>query len=293
MRTFSNVRMDVNMNPDLLIATNGFKGTWPSIEYGAWLAATLQMKVSLLGVTERLSPAARDAHHPLEDVFARAVGLFQQNGLEYSLEVRNGDAEQVIPRKAQEGDFITVLGPLGRPQFRRWLIGRSFRHLMEGISGPILYVPVSRLPLKKLLICLGGLGYEVTAEHIAMQMAMKTRAELTLLHVVPPMDLDYPTARAVRANWEHLEQTDTPIGRSLRQALEIVKEDGLTAAVKGRQGNIVEEILAEVSEGNYDLLCMGSPYSGHALRQLYAPNVTAEVAEGADRPVLTARYKGE
>ena len=112
------------MKPDLLIATNGFKGTWPSIEYGTWLAATLETKISLLGVTENLSPAAIDDHHPLEDVFERAVRLFKQSGVEYSLEIQNGDAEQAIPRKAREGDFITVLGPLGRPQIRRWLMGR-------------------------------------------------------------------------------------------------------------------------------------------------------------------------
>ena len=51
-----------------------------------------------------------------------------------------------------------------------------------------------------------------------------------------------------------------------------------------------EEILAEVNDGNYDLLCMGSPYSSNALRQLYTPNVTAEIAEHDRVPVLTARY---
>jgi nucleotide-binding universal stress UspA family protein len=285
--------MDGLMKPELLIATNGFKGTWPSIEYGAWLAATLEAKISLLGVTEKLNPAAIDDHHPLEDVFARAVELFQQNGVAYSLEVRNGNAEDVIPQKARQGDFIIVLGPLGRPQFRRLLAGRSIRHLMEEIEQPILYVPELRLPLKKILICMGGLGYEVTAEHIAMQMAMKNRAEVTLLHIVPPMDLNYPTARTVSEHWQNLTETDTPVGRSIRQALEIAKNDGLTASVKARQGNVVEEILAEVKEGNYDLLCMGSVYSTNALRQLYAPNVTAEIAEGAVCPVLSARYKRE
>jgi nucleotide-binding universal stress UspA family protein len=49
--------------------------------------------------------------------------------------------------------------------------------------------------------------------------------------------------------------------------------------------------LAENSEGNYDLICMGSPYSANALRQLYAPNVTAEIAESTNCPVLTARFK--
>ncbi len=283
------------MKPDLLIATNGFKGTWPSIEYGAWLAATLNAQITLLGVTENLSPAAiDDDHHPLEDVFARAVELFQKNGVTYRLEVQNGNAEDVIPRKAKQGNYIiTVLGPLGRPQFRRMLTGRSIRHLMEEIEQPILYVPESRLPLKKILICIGGLGYEVTAEHIAMQMAIKSRAEITLLHVIPLIDMNYPTAKTVSTHWQNLTETDTPVGRSLRQALEIAKNDGLTASVKARQGNVVEEIMAEVKEGNYDLLCMGSLYSTNALRQIYAPNVTAEVSDGAACPVLSARYKRE
>jgi len=281
------------MQPDLLITTNGFKGTWPAIEYGAWLAAHLQTKVTLLGVTEHLSPAQIDDHHPLEDIFERAIGLFQQMGVGYSLEVRNGDAETVIPQKAKEGDYLTVLGPLGRPQIRRWITGRSIRHLIEEITGPILYVPELRIPLKKILICLGGLGYEVTAEHLAIQMAVNCNAEITLLHVVPPMDLDYPTARTVRDHWQTIIETDTPAGRSLRDAMQVAKEQGLTATAKGRHGLVVEEILAEIKDGNYDLLCMGSSYSTHALRQLYAPNVTAEIADAAHCPTLTARYKKE
>lgn len=281
------------MKPDLLIATNGFKGTWPSIEYGAWLAATINVKITLLGVTENLSPAAIDDHHPLEDVFARAVELFQKNGVSYNLEIRNGNAEEIIPRRVKQGEYITVIGPLGRPQIRRLFTGRSIRYLMEEIQQPILYVPAARLPLNKVLICIGGLGYEVNAEHIAMQMARKSRAEITLLHIVPPIDMNYPTAKTVSENWQHLADTNTPVGRSLRQAMEIAKSDGLTANVKARQGNVVEEILAEVKEGDYDLLCMGSPYSSNALRQLYAPNVTAEIADNVNCPVLTARYKRE
>ena len=281
------------MTPDLLIATNGFTGTWPSIEYGIWLASNINAKITLLGVNEKLNPAAIDDHNPLEDVFERAIELFKKNQVEYDLLVENGNAEDVIPQKARQGDYIVVLGPLGRPQIRRLLTGRSIRHLMEEIEQPILYVPESKLPLKKILICIGGLGYEVTAEHIAMQMAMKSRAEVTLLHIVPPMDLDYPTARIVRENWQNLTETDTPIGRSLREALSVAKDDGLTASVKARQGNVVEEILAEIKEGGYDLLCMGSPYSTNALRQLYAPNVTAEIAESGNCPVLSARYKRE
>lgn len=279
------------MKSELLITTNGYKGTWPAIEYGAWMASAIDANVTLLGVNEKLNPAAIDDHHPLEDVFEKAVELFQGRDIQYTLEVQNGDAEEIIPRKTRERDYTTVIGRLGRPQIKRMLTGRSIRHLMEQIEKPILYVPEIKLPLKKVLICIGGLGYEITAENIAIRMAVKSNAEITLLHIVPPMDLDYPTARAVRDNWKTLSKTDTPIGRSLRQGLEIAQANGLTATVTARQGNIVEEIFLELKEGGYDLLCMGSPYSANALRQMYATNVTAEVAETANIPILTARYK--
>jgi nucleotide-binding universal stress UspA family protein len=278
------------MKIELLIATNGFKGTWAAIEYGAWLAALLQAKVTLLGVTEGLNPAAIDDHHPLEEMFANAVGLFQKNGVEYSLEIRNGHAEQVIPWRANQGDFLTVVSPLGRSRLRHWLTGRSFRVLMEEIKGPILYVPEVRLPLQRLLLSAGGLGYEVDAENLALQVATLSRADVTILHVIPPTDLDYPTTRDMREHTGDLQDTDTLLGRSLRRGLEIAREAGLNAKLTSRQGHVAEEILAEVKNGNYDLVCMGSRYSATALRQLYTPNITADVAEAAHRPLLTVRH---
>lgn len=279
------------MELELLIATNGFKGTWFAIEYGAWLAESLDKNITLLGVTEVPNPAAIDDHHPLEDVFERAVGLFREKGLAYSLEVHNGEAEQVIPVKSNSGNYITVVSPLGRTQIRRMFAGRSIRPLLERIEGPILYVPELRLPLKKILISAGGLGFEAAAENLTLQIAAANRADVTILHVIPPTDLDYPTTRSLRGHTQDLTETDTLQGRSLRHAHEMAQEAGLNARVIGRQGIIVEEILSQVQEGDYDMVSMGSSYSAHTLRQYYAPNVTAEVAESVRCPVLTARYQ--
>jgi nucleotide-binding universal stress UspA family protein len=278
------------MKTEVLIATNGFKRTWAAIEYGAWLAELMKVRVTLLGVNETLNPAAIDDHHPLEEMVARAVELFQKKGVEYSVEVRNGNAEEVIPERANRGDFLTVVSPLGRSRWRHWLTGRSFRALMEAIKGPILYVPQIRLPLKNLLISAGGLGYEVDAENLALQVATLSRADVTILHVIPPTDLDYPTTRHVREHAGDLQDTNTVLGRSLRKGLEIAQAAGLNAKLTTRQGHVVEEILAEVKSGKYDLVCMGSRYSAHALRQLYTPNVTAEVAEAVSYPLLTVRH---
>lgn len=279
------------MTSQFLIVTNGFIGTWSAIEYGAALAQSMRMKITLLSVTEDLNPAAIDDHHPLEDIFAQAVELFQQLGVEYTLEIRNGMAEKIIPEVANGGDFISVVSPLGRPQFKRWLTGRSIRLLMEQIRTPILYVPEARLPLKKLLVTVGGIGYEAAAENIAVQVARASAADVTILYVLPPTDLDYPSTRGMREHVNNLAETDTLPGRSLRKALEIARQAGLNAQTKTRQGHIVEEILTEIEDGGYDLVCMGSAYSAQTLRQYYAPNITAEVAESARCPILTARHK--
>lgn len=278
------------MQPELLIVTNGFKTTWHAIEYGAWLAELMNARVTLLGVAEKQSPAPIDDHHPLEDIFASAVELLQQKGVPYELVVRNGTAERVIPEFANQGDYITVASPLGRSRFRHWLTGHSFRVLMEEIKGPILYVPEIRLPMQRILISAGGLGYEVSAENLALQVATLSRADVTILHVVPPTDLDYHTTHVALEHVGDLQDTDTVLGRSLRKGLEIAREADLNAKLITRQGHVVEQILAEVKEGNYDMVCMGSRYSAHTLRQLYTPNVTAEVAESANCPVLTVRH---
>ena len=276
---------------EVLIATNGSNASWPAVEYGAWLASTLESSVVLLGAVEHAPRAALDEQHPLEPFFKRAASVFQSRGLPYTLEVETGSADVIIPRRLKGQDCVTVLGPLGRPRLTRLLKGRSIGHMMTDIHGPIVYVPEARIPMKKLLIALGGLGYEWTAEYLALRIALSAGAEISLLHVAPPVDRDYPTARIERKEWRHLDDTNTPIGRSIRQALDLAAKSGLKARVVARQGLAVEEILSEVKSGGYDMLCMGSPHSATPLHQLYTPNVTAAVAEKVTCPLLTARFK--
>ena len=279
------------MTSDILIVTNGTKESVPAIEQGAWLAGILDSPVTLLGINERPDPAAIDSVNPLEAVFEKAVSLFQAQGARYRLEVRNGSAEKIVPVEARKENSIVVLGRLGRPQIQRFMTGRSIRTFIEELEQPLLYVPETCLPVKKILISVGGLGYDVNAEHIAMQVAKGCGAEVALLHIIPPIEFDYPTAKEMNEHWQNLTETDTPVGRSLRASLENAKSAGLVASVKVRRGNVIEEILAEISEGNYDLLCMGSSYSVHSLRQMYSANVTAEIMEHAHRPVMTARFR--
>jgi nucleotide-binding universal stress UspA family protein len=281
------------MNNVILIATNGFDGTWPAVEYGAWVAETLGADILLLGIAESETDRADERAQSLDTLMDRAAALFRSLNLRYSADRRHGRCEEVVPRAALQVGGLTVLGPLGRPLLKRLLVGRSIRNLLEAVQTPVLYVPRARLPLRKMLICLGGLGYEITAEHIALRLGAAVGAEATLLHVAPPVDLEYPTARLEREHWRDLETTDSLLGRNLRAGLEAARAVGMKASLKARQGNVVEEIQGEVQTGAYDLICMGSAHGIGGLRHLYEPNVTEEVAEQAQCPLLTARFAPE
>jgi nucleotide-binding universal stress UspA family protein len=279
------------MNSEILVATNGFSRTWPGIEYAAWLAGVMRVPLTLVGIIEKKQrPNIDEDIHPLEGIFSQAVSLFQEKNQEYHLEIHEGLAEEVIPRKAKERDFLTIITPFGRPPLRRLVLRRSFHQLMADITGPILYVPSACIPPTHIIICLGGLGYGIAAENLGLEIAARIETSVTLLHVVPPIEIDYPESRTVRDNWDHLVETDTLLGRTLRSALDAAQKMNLKANLKLRQGIVIEEILAELKQGEYDLVCMGSPYSRHGLRQFYAPNITAEVAEMIGCPVLTVRY---
>ncbi len=275
------------MKPNLYVFTNGYEENWPSIEYAAWMAQNMKIEITLAGVIEK-----SDEKHPVEEMFGNAVSLFQEKGIGYKLVLYEGTAEEVIAKavSAKQAVDLFVFGPFGRPQLQRFISGRSFRNIMASVPNPLLYVREARIPIQRVLICLGGLSYGATAENLGIKVAGMNGAAITFLHVVPPIDLDYPEARKIKENIQKIPESDTLAGKVLREGIQQAHKYGVTAAVKVRNGNIVEEILAELQENQYDLICMGSTYSAHGLRHLYTPNVTAEIAEAATCPLLSARY---
>ncbi|MEJ5225595.1 MAG: universal stress protein [Anaerolineales bacterium] len=273
------------MKKSLIVFTNGREETWPAVEYAAWLAAASGTPLTLVGVVERA--ARREA---VESMLARGQAL-AGGRVSCDVRVEEGIMDEVIIRAgAHDADAMLVFGPYRRVSIRQWLFGDSFRNVMANVAAPILHVPRAVLPPKNILVCVGGLGYTVPAEALGVEIAALSKAQLSLLHVVPPINLDYPTARQVSAHVDDLLESDTPPGRAMRQAVRLARDAGLNPSVRICQGHILDEIRAEIQRGRYDLVCMGSTYSAHGLRHLTAPNITAEVAHSANCAVLSARF---
>jgi nucleotide-binding universal stress UspA family protein len=269
----------------ILLFSDGGEETRGAIRLGSWLAGVLQVPAVLASVSEQPGDSGR-----LEDFFIDAETELKQAGVSYEVEQHAGRMKAIIAARSQAAGSLVVVGPHAKPE--GWLTrGQLFSDLMEAVSAPILYVTGARIPIRRVLVCVGGLGYAMTSGRMGMKIAQATGAEVRILYVVPPIDLDYPSSQAVRSHLKDLSETDTLPGRSLHEALAGARELQLTASAKVRRGIVVEEIQHEVEGGDFDLVCMGSPYSSHGLRHLFTPNVTAEVAKKIRRPVLTARYE--
>ena len=216
------------------------------------------------------------------------VTLFQEKELLYELQLVNGETEDLLTEMEWDENTYLFVGPLGRSQFRHWLVGRSLRKILENVPSPIFYAREARLPIKKILVCFGGLGYTEKAEKIGIEIGKLTGAELTFLHVIPPVEADHLPSKELDKKEEILID-ETP-ARTLKIAEQHALENGIRSNVIVRHGRIVNQILEELDAQRYDLICMGSSFSHpDNLRHLYAPNVTAEIAETVKCPILTAR----
>ncbi len=269
----------------LLLCTNGAEVSFPAMEYGTWLARRLDLDVTLLGIEER--PAMRAA---LESLLERVRRILEEDERDFIVVRRSGRGHRVIPDLTHTGGYLTVLGPLGRGLWHRWLRGRSFRRIQEQVPTPVIYTRKAHLQCESMLVCMGGLGYAQGVLNLSLLLASRMGAGLTVLHVVEPITYDYPTAHEVGTHWEAVIETDTPHGRNLREALNKAEQAGVPIEFRVRNGNPVHEIVEEIRGHPYDLVGMGSPYSAHSLRRLYSPNVTAEVAEAVDCAILTLQF---
>jgi nucleotide-binding universal stress UspA family protein len=272
-----------NRAQSILLVTNGAEEGYPALDYGAWLAKKLGMSVKLLGITEQeqergsLLAAIRKAEASLVELDVAHETITEQ-----------GEVREIVSKLPDLEQYLVVIGPLGNPRWLRWLRGRNYRHLLEKINTPLVYVPQTQHDLRHILVCMGGLGYALGVEEWAIFLAQCTEAKLTILHILEKVFYDYPTASEIQSHGEQILESDTPHAHNLRLAMENAKAAGIPTSLKVRQGDVIHEIVAEIGSGDYDLVAMGTHSSAQSMRRLFMPNVTAEVAESIAIPVLTA-----
>jgi len=143
-----------------------------------------------------------------------------------------------------------------------------------------------RPALKKILACTAGGEPGLRDVAAAGQAAVASGARVTVLHVMSQVPLtEHAYLPDLTATAEDLIARQTREGVHLRSALDQLQGRG---TAKVRHGFVVDEILAEVREGDYDLLVVGA-HRARGLTRWLLDDVTAHLIEDSPVPVLVVR----
>lgn len=274
---------------ELLLCTNGSSSSKVALQIGADFAAALDLPTTVLGIAES-SRTQEDIRIEVE----RTLEKLRAAGIKVEGRVVAGQAQQIIPAEAERGHYLTAVGALDPPLWRRLLRGPTMRHLLDALKGPVLCVfHVQEVtPVKKVLICSGGLHHADAAIDLGAQIAAAFNAQVTLLHVVTP-HAHFPThLRDILVSPAAYLQSDTLYARNLQQAMAKLEGLNLSVDFQVRSGEPLLEIMHVAQAGDYDLLVVGSHSAVTGPAQLIG-DITHRIVERVRRPVLVVKNSQE
>lgn len=268
----------------ILIATDGSRTGSEAVAFGALLARNLDAKTELLTVAE----SAREEHWLRERLDDLAAQLGPAEAVEAVVR-RGRPADTILHEVEATGADLLVVGARGRSLFRRWILGDTAHRLAHRVRIPLIIVRRSRPQIDKILICTaGGKQGHVDASY-GSRIAAATGASIVILHVMSQVAMSRSAGiEQMRRGAAWHQEHGTTEGKHLSELVKVAEEHGVPVEAKIRWGLVVDEILAEARQGDYDLVTVGA-HRRQGFQDRLLTDVTEEIISRLDRPVLVVR----
>ena len=269
----------------ILVCSDGSERARKALASAAIIANATKAETTIFGITEIEQDEPR-----LLEALREESRIFREPDVKLEIVTEFGDPVAQIIRRTEETAYdLVVIGAERRGAQGFFLPSTKAYSITEAIAPPVLVVPVSRPDIKRILICTGGGTYIDNAVRFTSKIAQDLSAEITLLNVTPQPAAMHGTLFRRQEDVEALLNSNSALARNLRTEKEIIERAGVPAVVKIRHGIVIHEILAEVERSEYDLVVTGSWPVRDAWRNYAVGNVTREIVNRTDRPVLVIR----
>lgn len=228
-----------------------------------------------------------------EALLVRARELLSVSFEEVETRLAIGHAVETIVGEAEAEDYdLVVVGGLEQPGARGRL-GKQPDAISVIASAPCPVVVVRGVApsVRRIMVCDSGASDTSLVRRFRDQVGglLRGTEEITVIHVMSQMS-GGPGIRGehLRASAEDLMREKTPEGRLLEEDIQDLEGLGVTVRPKIRHGLVVDELLMEAKEGEYDLVVIGAhPEAGWA--SVLLDDIACQVIERIDRPVLVLR----
>jgi nucleotide-binding universal stress UspA family protein len=273
----------------ILVCSDGSERTRRALASAAIIANATKAEVTIIGVTE-----IEQGERRLFEALREEAKVFREPDVKLEIVTKFGDPVAEIIRRTQEAIYdLVVIGVERRGAQGFFLPSAKGYSIAEAIAPPVLVVPVARPAMKRILICSGGGTYIDNAVRFTSKIAKKLSAEVTLLNVTPQPPAMHVTIFRRQEDVDALLKSGSALARNLQTEKEILERSGVHAVVKIRHGIVIDQILAEVEQSDSDLVVVGSWPVRDAWRNYAIGNVTRDIVNSTDRPVLVIRSDKE
>jgi nucleotide-binding universal stress UspA family protein len=277
--------LEVDAIMRILMCTDGSRHASKALRFGALIAKGAQQQVTVLGVVEHAGEERK-----VTRMVERVSNALCEQVPQVGTLIRHGHAAEEILKETEENAYdLVVVGSRGRRGITRFVLGSTAARLARYCPVSVLIVKGEIRGLDKILVCTGGAEAGERDTEMAGRIASLSGASVTILHVMSQLPID-PECELddLECASDSLLATNAREAVHLRTDLKILSALHVPATAKVRQGLVVDGILAEAREGDYDLIVTGA-HVATGLQRFILQNTTEEILLGAERPVLVVK----
>ena len=270
----------------ILFCSDGSIQAENAVRFGASIAAASQAEVSILGIVEEASQ--QDA---VLQALRRAQEILKEYHLNAELITKAGRPVREIVKRTRETRYdLVVIGAVRKgSRGPLWMSARAYK-IVESVEPPVLVVIGDCRPLRRILVCDGGTRKADAAVQFAGEIARGAKATVDLLHVLVQPPAVYANLVRAEEDIDQILQSDSSLGRALRHQREMLEKMMVPCEVHLRHGLVLDELLAELQRAEYGLVVAGSCPADDRLRRYVMGDITREIVNRAELPVLVVRH---
>ncbi len=221
-------------------------------------------------------------------ILKRAATLTTPFQIEPQTQIGVGPVAQEIVHTAQQGRYdLVVLGDRPGHRLIKRLLGPTADRVIAHMPCPVLIARKNGSALARILLCEGGREPSLLERLQArLEPLLGTVAELTVLHVMSQI-----TAAPGVPGWElradaaELMAKHTREGELLAHYTAVLQGLPLHLQTKVRHGLVVDEVLAEASDGDYNLVVIGA-HQNSGWERFLLDDLAHQIVSKVDTSVL-------
>ncbi|TFG49860.1 MAG: universal stress protein [Anaerolineales bacterium] len=257
------------------------------LQYSAQIIAKSSIESTIMMIIpKKQGEALRNA----ETVLAHAQDRLGTNKLQKK--VRIGSPVREILKETKSGEYdLLILGCLPSPWLECLSPGSNFSQIVEGAPCSTLIVRKKAPRVKRILLCDSGSEYAQSIRDFTARFAELINGEeqATILHVMSQISAG-PGIRGeqLRLDADGLIDAHSPEGELLQRDIEELKQSMVNTDPKIRHGLVVDEILEEARNGDYDLVVIGA-HIPVGWRKFLLDNIARKIVIRIDRSILIVK----